>query len=99
MAKRTGTDHVYSRWPLVGYEAEIGKINAAIAHIRARIGQHSDGQPAPKKRSLSAAARRLIAAAQRKGWAAQPKAKKTTSTSLLYLTPLTMPYIPQNAGR
>jgi hypothetical protein len=30
---------------LVGYEAEIGKINAAIADIRAKLGkQTSDGQ-------------------------------------------------------
>jgi hypothetical protein len=77
MAKSTDTDHDLLAMALVGYEAEIRKINAAIADIRARIGQHSDGQPAPKKRTLSAAARRRIAAAQRKRWAAQRKAKKT----------------------
>jgi hypothetical protein len=58
---------------LVGYEAEIGKINAAIAGIRARLGEQpvgSDGQTGPKKHRMSASARRRIATAQRKRWAA-----------------------------
>ncbi|HYM05144.1 MAG TPA: hypothetical protein VEU11_01160 [Terriglobales bacterium] len=67
---------------LVGYEAEIGKINAAIREIQAQLGHRGPGRPraatdgtAPKKRTLSAAARRRIAAAQRKRWAALKKSQ------------------------
>ena len=77
MARNAGIDHDLLATAMVGYEGQKAKIDGAIADIRARIGQHSDGQPAPKKRTLSAAARRRIAAAQRKRWAAQRKAKKT----------------------
>jgi hypothetical protein len=38
MAKHAGADRDLLTMALVGYEAEIGKINAAIADIRARIG-------------------------------------------------------------
>lgn len=77
MARQTGTNRDLLAMALVGYEAEIGKINTAIEEIRARLGTQAastDGQ-APKKRTMSAAARRRIAAAQRKRWAAVRKGK------------------------
>jgi hypothetical protein len=77
MAKHTGTNDDFLAMALVGYEAQIGKIKAAIAGIRARLGHRSPGRPTatndgatPKKRTMSAAGRRSIAAAQRKRWAA-----------------------------
>ena len=59
---------------LVGYEAEKARIAAAIREIQALLGHRrtktaTDGV-APAKRVLSAAARRRIAAGQRKRWAA-----------------------------
>ncbi len=64
---------------LVGYEREKAKIEAAIADIRNQLGLRGRGRPksaaattsqaAPGKRTLSPAARRRIAAAQRKRWA------------------------------
>jgi hypothetical protein len=65
---------------LVGYEAERQKIEAAIAAIRKQVDGHAaapavDGAHRPK-RNMSAAARRSIAAAQRKRWAAFHAEKK-----------------------
>jgi hypothetical protein len=63
---------------LIGYEAEKSKIEGIIVDIQAQLG---DGRPsatvqaAPKKRTLGVAARKRIAAAQRKRWAAIKKAK------------------------
>jgi hypothetical protein len=62
---------------LVGYELEKKKIDERIKEIRAQLGgvkvaakvsPSTDGQP-PKRRKLSAAARKRIAAAQKKRWA------------------------------
>jgi hypothetical protein len=68
-----------------GYEAERDRISAAMAEIRARLGQRGPGRPAaavagadntaPKKRTMSASARARIAAAQRARWQAYKKAK------------------------
>ena len=80
MAKHIVTDNALLAMALIGYEAQITKIKATIAGIRARLGHRSPGRPrvttdgaAPKKRTMSAAARRRIAAAQRKRWAAAKK--------------------------
>jgi hypothetical protein len=63
---------------LVGYEIEKRKIEDKIRQIRAQLGGRSAGRPgAPagaqggprRKRTLSASARKRIAAAQRKRWA------------------------------
>jgi hypothetical protein len=59
---------------LVGYEAERQKIEAAMATIRTQVDGHAaapavDGARGPK-RAISVAAKRRIAAAQRKRWAA-----------------------------
>jgi hypothetical protein len=73
---------------LVGYEAEKQKIDERIRELRARLGGSSQSNsatvPAPstnsasnaapaKKRTLSAAARKRIAAAQKKRWAEHRK--------------------------
>lgn len=64
---------------LVGYEREKAKIEASIAEIRAQLGLRGPGRPKSvagmteadgAKRTLSASARRRIADAQRKRWAA-----------------------------
>jgi len=66
---------------LVGYEREKAKIEATIADIKAQLGLRGPGRPkaaigiagvsAPTgRRTLSASARRRIAEAQRKRWAA-----------------------------
>jgi hypothetical protein len=59
---------------LIGYEAERQKIEDTMAAIRKQVDGHPaapavDGAPRPKQ-NMSAAARRRIAAAQRKRWAA-----------------------------
>ena len=68
---------------LVGYELEKQKIEEKIRQIRARLGGGKTagrGAPAPanaggprRRRTLSAGARRRIAAAQRKRWAEHRK--------------------------
>jgi hypothetical protein len=68
-----------------GYEAERDRISAAMAEIRAQLGQRGTGRTitvatgadhtAPKKRTMSASARARIAAAQRARWQAYKKAK------------------------
>jgi hypothetical protein len=68
---------------LVGYEAERSKIEAVINDIQTQLGHRglgrpkaaTDGAAAPAKRVLSASARRKIAAAQRKRWAALKKSQ------------------------
>jgi len=65
---------------LVGYEREKGKIEAIIADIRAQLGLRGPGRPkavaaivagpVATRRTLSASARKRIAEAQRKRWAA-----------------------------
>ena len=80
MAKHTGTNNDFLAMALIGYEAHIAKINAALAEIQARLGHRGVRRPtvtkdvtAPAKRTMSAAGRRHIAAAQRKRWAAARK--------------------------
>ena len=76
MARQAGTDNSLLAMALVGYEAAKAKINSAIAEIRAKLGKQTgaaDGQPGRKKRTMSAAGRKRIAAAQRKRWAALKK--------------------------
>ena len=67
---------------LVGYELEKKKIDERIKEIRAKLGgraaaktgpAESPGE-APKRRKLSKAARKRIAAAQKKRWAEHRKA-------------------------
>lgn len=74
MARQAGTDNDLLTMALVGYEAQIAKINAAIGEIQSRLGKGSSTSPAsPKKPRMSAAARKRIGDAQRKRWAAMKK--------------------------
>src|SRR5215471_17460004 len=80
-------DDGFLRAALLGYESEKAKIQAAIAEIQAQLGHRGPGRPrttpggvgptTPKRKTMSASARRRIAAAQRKRWAAVRKAKAT----------------------
>src|SRR6516164_5908663 len=77
------TDRLTLEMALIGYEAERQKIETAMAAIRKQVDGHGaipavDGARRPK-RVMSAAARRRIAAAQRKRWAAFHAEKKGTT--------------------
>jgi hypothetical protein len=68
------TDRTTLEMALIGYGAERQKIEAAMAAIRKQVNGHTatpavDGDHRPK-RVMSAAAKRRIAAAQRKRWSA-----------------------------
>ena len=81
MARHAGTDQDLLAMALIGYEAQKAKIDAAIRGIQAKLGHRGPVRPkatageAPAKRVLSLAARRSIAAAQRKRWAAVRKSQ------------------------
>ena len=81
MPRRSGTDNDFLAMALVGYEAQMAKIDEAIREIQSQLGHRGPGRPkaatdaAPAKRTLSVAARRKIAAAQRKRWAAVRKSQ------------------------
>jgi len=85
MAKYANANEELLSMALAGYERAKAKIDEAITQIRAHLGQHGPGRPkasadgagqaAPRSRVLSASARRRIAAAQRKRWAAIKKEK------------------------
>jgi hypothetical protein len=81
MAIRASAQNDLLAMALVGYEREKVKIEATIADIKAQLGLRGPGRPkaatgtagaaAPAgRRTLSASARRRIAEAQRKRWAA-----------------------------
>jgi hypothetical protein len=64
---------------LIGYQVERDRIEEAIADLRRRLmttGVGADSSPAPKKRQVSAAARKRMAAAQRKRWRKFKKLRK-----------------------
>ena len=59
MTRHAGTDQDFLAMALVGYEAQIAKINAAIREIQAQLGHRGPGRPkaatdgsAPVKRVL-----------------------------------------------
>ena len=78
------TDRSTLEMALIGYEAELKEIVAAIAAIRKQVDGHAAapavGAHRPK-RAMSAAARRRIAAAQRKRWAAFHAEKKAITAA------------------
>jgi hypothetical protein len=78
MARHAGTENDLLAMALVGYEAEIAKINAAIREIQVRLGKPAGApaQSALEKHKMSAAARRRIAVAQRKRWASVKKGQE-----------------------
>jgi hypothetical protein len=77
MARYPRADLSFLEMAIIGYEAEKQRIAAAIADIQAKLGTGSSAsaQSTPKKHTMSAAARKRIAAAQRARWAAVKKAK------------------------
>jgi hypothetical protein len=78
MAKSGLLDQELLAMALVGYQAQKAKLDAAIEGIQAQLGQRTASSAAgpgiPRKRTMSAAGRKRIAAAQRKRWAAIKKA-------------------------
>src|SRR6266851_4885446 len=84
MPRYAGTNRDLLAMALVGYEAAKAKISATIAEIQAKLGHQGRGRPgvatdgaSPAKRVMSAAARKRIATAQRKRWAAVRKQGKS----------------------
>ena len=77
MVKSGRADHELLEMALIGYEAQKAKLDAAIAGIQAQLsGRTSSDGAAPqasRKRTMSAAGRKRIAAAQRKRWSAIKK--------------------------
>jgi hypothetical protein len=78
---KAGQDEATLKMALVGYELEKEKIEAKIREIEKQLGQRR-GKPSasavtaaesPRKRVLSAAARKRIAMAQKKRWAEHRK--------------------------
>jgi hypothetical protein len=64
---------------LVGLESQREKLEAQIAHVRSLLGRRTARGPVAEvtgKRELSPEARKRIAAAQKKRWAAFRKNKK-----------------------
>ena len=82
MARGTSQDSSLLEMALVGYEIEKKKIEDKIREIRAKLGgrrvsapgMQPAGDDQPKRRKLSAAARKRIAVAQRKRWKEHRKA-------------------------
>jgi hypothetical protein len=80
-------DHDILRAALVGYQIELQKLESAIASVKATIGGRnlpaSSSTPAARstdgrrKRTMSPEARKRIAEAQKKRWAAYHKAQAT----------------------
>jgi hypothetical protein len=80
---RSSSDPTTLAMALVGYELEKQKIEDKIREIRAHLGGHKGSGSAAgsgaakagphKRRTLSVAARKRIAAAQRKRWAEHRK--------------------------
>jgi hypothetical protein len=76
MARPRKHDSEVLQAALIGLQRMLEEVDQHIADLRRRLGAHSDSQPtsAPAKRTMSAAARKRIALAQKKRWAAH-KAK------------------------
>ena len=72
-------DHTTLQMALVGYELEKERILGKIREVQSQLGGGkatggaAKSEAAPKKRVLSAAARKRIATAQRKRWAEHHK--------------------------
>ena len=79
MVKSGFVDQQLLAMALIGYEAQKAKLDAAIADIQAQLGQRTSSVGTEpqirRKRTMSVAGRRRIAAAQRKRWAAIHNAK------------------------
>jgi hypothetical protein len=81
MARNLKIDSSILGAALIGYQHERDEIDAKMAEIRRQIGGQAPGGSAPEgeaptKRVVGAAARKRMAAAQRKRWAELKKAKE-----------------------
>jgi hypothetical protein len=63
------TDHDFLQAALIGYEQRLAEIDQKIAELRRRTGQTASAPAQAKRRTMSPAGRRKIAAAQRRRWA------------------------------
>lgn len=87
--RATAPDHATLQMALVGYELEKERIQAKIREIQAQLGTGKaagatatgKSEATPKKRVLSAAARKRIAAAQKKRWAEHRKKQASAAKS------------------
>jgi hypothetical protein len=88
MPKQTALDHAILEAALVGLQHQKSEIDTKVAEIRRMLrSQPADGTAssstvrpvAPKRRRMSAAARKRIGEATRKRWAAY-RAKNSTGT-------------------
>ena len=79
-----GVDNSIAEMAIVGYQSELERLSAKIVEIKAQLGQRGPGRPKTaatgtahagpqQRRTISAAGRARIAAAQRARWAAQKK--------------------------
>src|ERR1044072_748195 len=78
MTRSTISDREILEAALVGLTARLNQTDAAIASIRTHLGQRGPGRPPasvngtgqdiPKRRTMSAAARRRIGLAQKRRW-------------------------------
>ena len=67
---RRSQDDTTLKMALIGYEIEKHKIEEKIRDVQAALGTGtSTAQAAPKRRKMSASARKRIAAAQKRRWA------------------------------
>jgi hypothetical protein len=70
------TDHNFLQAALAGYQHRLAEINQRIIELQARLGNTAvEAATPPKRRTMSQASRRKIAAAQKKRWAAVKEAK------------------------
>ena len=75
---RRTEDTTTLRMALVGYEIERNKIEEKIREVQSALGTtgNTAAPVAPKRRKMSAAARRRIGAAQKRRWALKKAGKK-----------------------
>jgi hypothetical protein len=86
-----GTDTSLLQAALIGYEAQVERINTAIQDLQKQLGRRTSRKATPttapasgvtrRKRHLSAEARARIAEAQRKRWAAYRRRNARTMSA------------------
>jgi hypothetical protein len=86
MARESENDRDLLRAALVGYQVQWDRLGQTIADIQSQLGHRGPGrpakqatggseEPAPRRRTMSAAGKARIAAAQRERWAKVKAAK------------------------
>lgn len=85
LAAMKTNDHALLEAALIGYQHQLEQIESKMAELRRQLGGKRTGATAKtaatpgKKRQMSAAARKRIAAAQKKRWAEYHKLKEGKS--------------------